>query len=122
MSGLNGDNILRRSEATSWYDGPSLLDHLDTVELDAAADTRKALRMPVQWVNRPNLNFRGFSGQIASGIVAPGAEVRILPSGRVTRIDRVVTMDGDLQEAAAGQSVTVTLANGQGTSEPKTAR
>src|SRR5437763_11402084 len=111
VSGLNGDNILRRSEATSWYDGPSLLDHLDTVELDAAADTRKAFRMPVQWVNRPNQNFRGFSGQIASGGVGPGTEVRILPSGRITRVARVVTMPvpngaaggGDLDQAGAGQ-------------------
>jgi bifunctional enzyme CysN/CysC len=111
VSGLNGDNILRLSEETGWYDGPSLLEHLDTVELDATADARKALRMPVQWVNRPNQNFRGFSGQIASGMVASGAGVRILPSGRVTRIARVVTMDGDLEQAAAGRSVTVTLAD-----------
>jgi bifunctional enzyme CysN/CysC len=111
VSGLNGDNIIHRSQATAWYDGPTLLEHLDTVELDASADAHKAFRMPVQWVNRPNLNFRGFSGQIASGIVGPGAEVRILPSGRVTRIDRVVTMDGDLDQAAAGQSVTVTFAD-----------
>jgi bifunctional enzyme CysN/CysC len=80
------------------------------VPLDVAADAEKPLRMPVQWVNRPNQDFRGFSGQIASGRIGPGAEVRILPSGRVTRIERVVTMDGDLDEAAAGQSVTVTLA------------
>jgi bifunctional enzyme CysN/CysC len=111
VSGLNGDNIIHPSEATPWYNGPSLLEHLNTVELDAAADAHKALRMSVQWVNRPNLNFRGFSGQIASGIVGPGAEVRILPSGRVTRVDRVVTMGGDLAQAAAGQSVTVTLAD-----------
>src|SRR4051795_12572632 len=111
VSGLNGDNIFRRSEATPWYDGPSLLEHLDSVELDTAADAQKAFRMPVQWVNRPDQHFRGFSGQIAAGIIGPGAEVRILPSGRVTRIARVVTMNGDLDEGVAGQSVTVTLAD-----------
>src|SRR5690348_5035916 len=111
VSGLNGDNIMSRSDATSWYDGPSLLEHLDSVPLDSAADAEKPFRMPVQWVNRPNQNFRGFSGQIASGAIAAGSEVRILPSGRVTRIDRVVTLDGDLKEAVAGQSVTLTLAD-----------
>ncbi|HEY6048794.1 MAG TPA: sulfate adenylyltransferase subunit CysN [Sphingomicrobium sp.] len=111
VSGLNGDNVMSRSEATPWYNGPSLLEHLDTVALDAAADAEKPLRMPVQWVNRPNQNFRGFSGQIASGTIGPGAEVRVLPSGRVTRIDRVVTMSGDLEQAAAGESITVTFAD-----------
>jgi bifunctional enzyme CysN/CysC len=111
VSGLNGDNIMTRSEATAWYDGPTLLEHLDTVPLDAAADAEKALRMPVQWVNRPNQNFRGFSGQIASGRVGPGTEVRVLPSGRTTRIERVVTLDGDLEDAAAGESVTLTFAD-----------
>jgi bifunctional enzyme CysN/CysC len=110
VSGLNGDNVMSRSDATSWYNGPSLLEHLDTVPLDVLADLDKPLRMPVQWVNRPNQNFRGFSGQIASGTMGPGAEVRILPYGKVTRIESIVTMDGDLDEAAAGQSVTVTLA------------
>ena len=109
VSGLNGDNIVSRSDATDWYDGPTLLDHLDTVPLDVAADAQKPLRMPVQWVNRPNQDFRGFSGQIASGTVAPGTEVRILPSGRQARIARIVTADGDLEQAVAGQSVTVTL-------------
>jgi bifunctional enzyme CysN/CysC len=111
VSGLNGDNILQRSEATPWYEGPSLLGHLDTVELDSAADAAKPFRMPVQWVNRPNQNFRGFAGQVASGVVGPGTEVRVLPSGRVTRIDRVVTKDGDLEEAVAGQSVVLTFAD-----------
>ena len=88
-----------------------MLEHLDTVPLDAAADAQKPLRLPVQWVNRPNQNFRGFSGQIASGAIGPGTEVRVLPSGRTTRIDRIVTLDGDLDEAVAGQSVTVTFAD-----------
>jgi bifunctional enzyme CysN/CysC len=111
VSGLNGDNVISRSEAMPWYNGLSLLEHLDTVPLDAAADVEKSMRMPVQWVNRPNQNFRGFSGQIASGSMGPGAQVRVLPYGRVTRIERIVTMDGDLDEAVAGQSVTVTLAD-----------
>jgi bifunctional enzyme CysN/CysC len=109
VSGLNGDNIMSRSEATPWYDGPSLLEHLETVPLDVASDAEKPLRMPVQWVNRPNQNFRGFSGQIASGSIGPGTDIRILPSGRLTRIERVVTLDGDLEQAVAGQSVTVTF-------------
>ncbi len=111
VSGLNGDNVVSRSEATPWYAGPSLLEHLDTVPLDVAADAQKPFRMPVQWVNRPNQDFRGFAGQIASGSIAAGAEVRILPSGRVTRIERIVAADGDLPEAVAGQSVTVTFAD-----------
>jgi bifunctional enzyme CysN/CysC len=109
VSGLNGDNVMSRSDAMPWYNGPSLLDHLDTVPLDVLADVDKPMRMPVQWVNRPNQNFRGFSGQIASGTIGPGAEVRILPSGKVTRVGRVVTMGGDLDEATAGESVTLTL-------------
>ena len=111
VSGLKGDNVTGRSEATAWYNGPALLEHLDTVDLAADADAAKAFRMPVQWVNRPDQNFRGFSGQIASGATGPGAEVRILPSGRVTRVARVVTQDGDLEEAVAGQSVTLTFAD-----------
>ena len=111
VSGLAGDNVMSRSEATPWYNGPSLLEHLDTVPLDVAADAEKAFRLPVQWVNRPNQNFRGFSGQIASGSIGPGAEVRVLPSGRLTRIERIVTLDGDLDEAVAGQSVTLTFAD-----------
>jgi bifunctional enzyme CysN/CysC len=111
LSGLTGDNVADRSERMAWYDGPPLLEYLDTVPLDAAADAAKPFRMPVQWVNRPNQEFRGFAGQIASGVIGPGAEVRVLPSGRVTRIARVVTSDGDLQEAVAGQSVTLTLAD-----------
>jgi bifunctional enzyme CysN/CysC len=99
------------SDATPWHAGPSLIEHLDTVPLDSNADAEKPLRMPVQWVNRPNQNFRGFAGQIASGSVGPGTEVRVLPSGRVTRIERIVTLDGELDEAVAGQSVTLTFAD-----------
>ncbi|MES2119979.1 MAG: sulfate adenylyltransferase subunit CysN [Pseudomonadota bacterium] len=111
VSGLNGDNIMSRSEAMPWYTGPTILEQLDTVPLDTQADAEKPLRMPVQWVNRPNQNFRGFSGQIASGRMGPGTEVRVLPSGRTTRIERVVTMNGDLEQASAGESVTVTFAD-----------
>jgi len=109
VSGLNGDNVAGPSASMPWYSGPTVLEHLDTVELDAAVEVAKSFRMPVQWVNRPNHDFRGFAGQVASGAVAPGDEVRILPSGRVTRIDRVVTADGDLPRAVAGESVTLTL-------------
>ncbi|QNM81809.1 sulfate adenylyltransferase subunit CysN [Sphingomonas sabuli] len=109
LSGVNGDNVTTRSENTPWYDGPTLLGYLDTVEIDASANAAKPLRMPVQWVNRPNLSFRGFAGQIAAGSVGPGTEVRILPSGRTTRVARVVTATGDLDQAFAGESVTLTL-------------
>ena len=111
VSGLRGDNIMAGSDATPWYSGPSLIEHLDSVPIDAAEEAAKPLRMPVQWVSRPDQNFRGFAGQIASGTIAPGAEVRVLPSGRRSRVERIVTMDGDLDEAVAGQSVTVTLAD-----------
>jgi bifunctional enzyme CysN/CysC len=111
VSGLNGDNVVGRSEAMPWYAGPSLLEHLDSVPVEAEADAAKPLRMPVQWVNRPNQDFRGFAGQIASGSVAPGAEVRIVPSGRVTRVERIVSAGGDLEGAVAGQSVTLTFAD-----------
>jgi len=108
MSALMGVNITTRSPETPWYDGPSLMEYLDEVPVD---DQRAAapFRMPVQWVNRPNLDFRGFSGQIASGTVHPGDRIKVLPSGRDSRIARIVTMDGDLDAAQAGQSVTLTL-------------
>jgi bifunctional enzyme CysN/CysC len=109
VSGVNGDNVTERSGRTAWYQGPSLLEYLDSVPIDAAADVEKPLRMPVQWVNRPNQAFRGFAGQIASGSMGPGTEIRVLPSGRTTRLARIVSMDGDLDEAVAGQSVTVTF-------------
>ena len=109
VSGVQGANVTMRSESTPWYDGSTLLDYLDRVQIDADADAGKPLRMPVQWVNRPNQAFRGFAGQIASGGMGPGTEVKILPSGRTTRITRIVTLDGELGQAVAGQSVTVTL-------------
>ncbi|MES3152980.1 sulfate adenylyltransferase subunit CysN [Sphingomonas faeni] len=111
ISGFKGDNITAASANTPWYDGPTLIDHLDTVTLDVSEDQAGAFRMPVQWVNRPNLDFRGFSGLVASGSIAPGDSVRILPGGRTSTIARVVAFGGDLPSAVAGQSVTLTLAD-----------
>ena len=110
MSALAGINITERSSETDWYDGPSLMEYLETVPI---GDKRLGapFRMPVQWVNRPNLDFRGFSGQIAAGVVKPGDRIKTLPSGRVSTITRIVTATGDLDEAVAGQSVTLTLAD-----------
>ena len=111
ISGFKGDNITALSDNMPWFTGPALIEHLENVEIGSAADEAKPFRLPVQWVNRPNLDFRGFSGQLASGKVKPGDAVRILPSGKTTTVDRIVTLDGDLDEAVAGQSVTLTLAD-----------
>jgi len=111
FSGFKGDNITANSAETPWYRGPALLDHLETVEVDATADQARPFRMPVQWVNRANLDFRGFAGLIVSGTVRPGDAVRILPSGKTTNIARIVTMDGDRDQAVAGEAVTLTLAD-----------
>ena len=109
ISALNGDNIIEQSANTPWYAGPTLLNYLETVQVED--DSReKPFRMPVQWVNRPNLDFRGFCGTIASGSIRPGDEVRVPSSGRSSRVARIVTMGGDLPEAIAGQAVTLTLA------------
>ena len=109
ISGFKGDNIVSQSENMPWYDGPVLIEHLENVEVDVDAGQDRAFRLPVQWVNRPNLDFRGFSGQIASGKVKPGDAVRIIPSGKTSTVKSIVTMDGDLKEAVAGQSITITL-------------
>ncbi len=111
ISGLAGDNITRRSAHTPWYAGPCLMEHLESVPLDVNADQGKPFRMPVQWVNRPNLDFRGFAGLIAGGKIRTGDAVKILPSGRAATISRIVTMDGELDEAVAGQSVTLCLSD-----------
>ena len=108
MSALNGDNVTERSAHTDWYHGPTLIAFLETVDVtDAVAET--PFRMPVQWVNRPDLDFRGFSGQIAGGRIKTGDAVKALPSARTSVVKSIVTMDGELEEATAGQSVTVTL-------------
>jgi bifunctional enzyme CysN/CysC len=107
ISGFKGDNITSISENTPWYRGKPLIEHLETVELDLTTDQAKPLRMPVQWVNRPNLDFRGFSGLISTGSVKPGDAIRVLPSGKTSTVSKVVTLDGDLPQAVAGQSVTI---------------
>ncbi|TRW14008.1 sulfate adenylyltransferase subunit CysN [Glacieibacterium frigidum] len=110
ISGLGGDNITTASPRTPWYAGPTLIEHLETVAVDDA-DAGKPFRMSVQLVSRPTSDFRGFAGLIDAGTVRPGDAVRVLPSGRTTTVARIVTMDGDLAEAQAGQSVTLTLAD-----------
>jgi bifunctional enzyme CysN/CysC len=109
ISSLLGDNVTSTSSNTRWYAGPSLMTHLETVEIDNAGSQLKAFRMPVQWVNRPHLDFRGFAGLISQGRIRPGDAVRVLPSGRTTTVSRIVTMGADLPVALAGQSVTITL-------------
>ncbi|MFM8542506.1 MAG: sulfate adenylyltransferase subunit CysN [Chakrabartia sp.] len=107
ISGFKGDNITTNSPNMPWYQGGPLIAHLETVELDNIADQRKPFRLPVQWVNRPNLDFRGFSGLISTGSVKPGDAIRVLPSGKTSTVTKIVTLDGDLNEAVAGQSVTI---------------
>jgi len=109
LSALHGDNLGAASENTPWYRGPNLLQHLEQVDIGAHAEG--PLRMPVQWVNRPDLDFRGYSGRILGGRVQPGDAIRVLPSGKQSTVTRVVTYDGDLANAGAGQSVTLTLAD-----------
>jgi bifunctional enzyme CysN/CysC len=111
ISGFVGDNIATRSPNTPWYRGSTLIEHLETVEIDVTAAQAKPFRLPVQWVNRPNLDFRGFSGLVASGVVRPGEAIRVLPSGKTSTVTRIVTLDGDLDQAVAGQSVTLCLAD-----------
>jgi bifunctional enzyme CysN/CysC len=108
MSALRGDNITEPSTSAPWYSGPPLMRWLEDAPIED--DLRdKPFRMPVQWVNRPNLDFRGFAGLVASGVIRPGEKVKALPSGRESTVARIVTMGGDLDEAVAGQSVTITL-------------
>ncbi|HEY8537414.1 MAG TPA: sulfate adenylyltransferase subunit CysN [Steroidobacteraceae bacterium] len=108
LSALRGDNILERSSRTPWYHGPTLMGYLEQVEVEDDLQA-KPFRFPVQWVNRPNQDFRGFAGTVASGVVRVGDTVRVVPSGRTSRVARIVTYDGDLEQAVAGQSVTLTL-------------
>jgi bifunctional enzyme CysN/CysC len=108
LSARYGVNVIEKSKETPWYTGPSLLSHLEIVDVDTALADRP-FRMPVQWVNRPDLDFRGFSGTIAGGRIRPGEPVAVAKSGRVSKVTRIVTMDGDLPEALAGDAVTLTL-------------
>ncbi len=109
LSALKGDNILTLSEATPWYFGPTLMGYLETVQIDETRLQGQPFRMPVQWVNRPNQDFRGFAGTIVSGVIRPGDRIRVLPSGRESTVARIVTFDGDLEQAVAGQSITLTV-------------
>jgi len=111
ISSLLGDNITTVSSQTPWYAGPSLLAHLESVEIDSTAAQLRPFRMPVQWVNRPNPDFRGFAGLVTDGQIRPGDSIRVLPSGRTSTVSRIVTRGADLAVAAAGQSVTITLAD-----------
>jgi sulfate adenylyltransferase large subunit len=108
ISALHGDNVITRSERTPWFDGASLLEFLETVEVERNAISRP-FRLPVQLVLRPNQDFRGYAGQIVSGTVQPGDVVTVWPSGRSSRVSRIVTWDGDLAIAHAGMSITLTL-------------
>ena len=109
LSALRGSNILAPSPDTPWYHGPTLLGWLETVELDERRAQRQPFRLPVQRVSRPSPDFRGFSGSVAGGSIRPGDRVRLQPSGRESRVARIVTQDGDLEQALAGQAVTLTL-------------
>ncbi|MGH1351953.1 MAG: sulfate adenylyltransferase subunit CysN, partial [Methyloligellaceae bacterium] len=108
MSALKGDNVITPSEEMSWYTGPSLISHLEDVDV-SSHEEKQPFRFPVQWVNRPNLDFRGFSGTVAGGQIAPGDEVVVLPSAKQSTVDRIVTHDGDMESAQSGDAVTITL-------------
>lgn len=108
LSALAGDNVVERGENLSWYSGPTLMQHLEDVPIDEV-DQALPFRLPVQWVNRPNLDFRGFAGQIAGGTVKLGDKIKVMPSAKESTVKSIVTMDGELDEAVAGQSVTITL-------------
>nr|WP_146284733.1 sulfate adenylyltransferase subunit CysN [Gemmobacter aquaticus] len=111
ISGLKGDNIATKSHEMSWYQGPTLLQHLEEAPINDTRMLDQSFRMAVQWVNRPNLDFRGFAGQIGAGVVRPGDAIRVLPSGKTTTVKSIPTFDGDLDQAIAGQSVTLTFAD-----------
>jgi bifunctional enzyme CysN/CysC len=109
ISALRGDNVTEASSKTPWYKGPALMPFLESVPINEEADRELPFRMPVQWVNRPSSDFRGFSGLVATGELKTGEKVKVMPSGRESTIERIVTFDGDLDLAHAGQSVTLTL-------------
>jgi len=108
LSALEGDNLMARSTRTPWYGGPSVLEYLETVDVSRAGQD-VGFRLPVQWVNRPNQDFRGFAGTVAAGEIRPGDEIVALPSGRRSHVARIVTADGDLDIAREGQAITLTL-------------
>jgi bifunctional enzyme CysN/CysC len=111
LSALRGDNILTPSHKMPWYQGPTVMGYLETVEVDHDRLERAPFRMPIQWVNRPHADFRGFAGMVTSGTIRPGDQVRIQPSGRDSRVARLVAPEGDLSQAVPGQSITLTLAD-----------
>ncbi len=111
ISGLQGDNIARKSDRCDWYDGPTLMHHLERVEIDRTLQARRPFRMAVQWVNRPNQDFRGFSGLISAGRIRAGDAVRVLPSGRASTVSKVLLGNTVLDQAVSGQSVTLTFAD-----------
>ena len=108
LSALNGDNVVERSDKSPWYKGETLMQHLETVQIDSDRDLTH-FRFPVQYVNRPNLDFRGFCGTIASGVIKVGDEITVLPSKKSSKIKEIVTFDGNLPYAYAEQAVTLTL-------------
>jgi bifunctional enzyme CysN/CysC len=111
VSALRGENIVQPSAAMGWHHGPTLVGYLETVELDEIRMQQLPFRMPVQWVNRPDSSFRGFTGLVSSGVIRPGDRIRVQPSGKESAVARIVTYEGDLEQAVAGQSVTLTLAD-----------
>jgi sulfate adenylyltransferase subunit 1 len=108
LSALRGDNVVNESSSTPWYTGGALMNILESVQIDRDVKSNQ-FRLPVQYVNRPNLDFRGFAGTIAAGSVKPGDEIIALPSGKTSKVDAIVTYDGNLDEAGAGEAVTITL-------------
>jgi len=110
MSALNGDNVVTQSERSPWYQGPTLMELLETIVIDRDSD-QSQFRLPVQYVNRPDLDFRGFAGTVASGEVKPGDRITVLPGGQSSTVERIVTFDGDLARAHAGQAITLTLSD-----------
>jgi len=108
MSALLGDNVVDAGDHLGWFDGPPLMEHLETVDVEVGVDLER-LRLPIQMVVRPDLDFRGFAGTVASGVLRPGDEVVAMPSGLGSTVERIVTFDGDLEVAGPGRAVTVTL-------------
>ncbi|MDB5594535.1 MAG: hypothetical protein JWM36_1496 [Hyphomicrobiales bacterium] len=109
ISARDGDNVAARSTRTDWYDGPVLLSHLESIDTTPPEARQTSFRMPVQWVNRPSPDFRGYAGTVASGTIGEGDEITVLPNGRRSRVARIVTGDGDIPLGSAGQALTLTL-------------